>query len=437
MTLALLIFVVTLGLVITRPAGLPIGWTAVAGAGVALAAGVVHPGDVPTVWGIVWDATFTLVGLILISLILDAAGFFEWAALKVARWAGGRGRGLFLALILLTAAVAAVLANDGAVLILTPLVVEILHALRFSPRTMLAFVLATGFVSDAASLPFKISNLTNIVVANYFGLSFADYAQVMVVVNGVAVLASLGVLVVMFHRDVPVRFEPAALAEPGTAIRDRFVFLAGWGVLGGLLLGYLFSHGWGLPTSLITGCGALALALAAGREHVLRRQPKAVIPLWTLVREAPWQVVIFSLGMYLVVFGLRNEGLTAEIARVLEWLAAQGSVAATLGAGFLFGFLSAVMNNLPTVLVGSLAIAEAQLGPPVREAMIYANVVGCNLGPKMTPIGSLATLLWLHVLAQRGIRIGWWAYCRAGLILTLPVLLATLLALAGWLALIR
>ena len=208
-------------------------------------------------------------------------------------------------------------------------------------------------------------------------------------------------------------------------------------MLPALFLGYLFSHALGLPTSFIAGTGAAVLMLAAGREHFLRRQPRAVIPLLTLLREAPWQVVVFSLGMYLVVYGLRNEGLTGLIAQGLQDLAQAGPMIATLGSGLVFGFLSAVMNNLPTVLIGSLAIEEAHLGAPLAEAMIYANVVGCNIGPKFTPIGSLATLLWLHVLAQRGLRIGWLEYCRYGLLLTLPVLVVTLLGLAGWLMFLR
>jgi arsenical pump membrane protein len=430
---AVLIFVATLALVIWQPKGLGIGWSALGGAAIALAAGVVSVPDIPVVWGIVWDATFTLIALILISLVLDAAGFFEWAALHVARWGRGNGHYLFLLIILLGAMVAAFFANDGAVLILTPLVYEMLRALRFKPAAVLAFIMAAGFVSDTTSLPFKISNLVNIVTANYFDISFAEYAGVMVVVNLVSLVATLAMLWLFFRKDLPARFDVAALADPKAAIRDPFVFYAGWIVLPLLLVGYFLSHRWSLPTSAVTGAGAGVLLLAAAREHLLRRQPQAVIPVTTILREAPWQVVVFSLGMYLVVYGLRNQGLTADLARALEWLAGQGYYPATVGAGFLFAGMSTVMNNMPTVMIGSLAIHDAQLAPAIREAMIYANVIGCDLGPKITPIGSLATLLWLHVLSQRGVKIGWGQYFRIGIVLTVPVLLVALLGLAVWL----
>ncbi len=437
MLIAVVIFLLTLVLVIWQPRGLGIGWSALGGAAVALASGVVSLADVPVVWHIVWDATFTFIALIVMSLVLDGAGFFEWAALHVARWGRGYGHYLFVLIILLGAVVAALFANDGGVLILTPLVLELLHALRFRPAAALAFVMATGFVVDAASLPLMISNLTNIIVANYFHISFAEYAVVMVPVNLLALAASLSVLWLYFRHDLPARFDVAVLPDPASAIRDPFVFYTGWVVLPLLLGGYFAAHALGLPVSAVVGTAAGMVVIAAMREHWLPQQPKAVIPVLTLLREAPWQIVLFSLGMYLVVFGLRNQGLTNVLARMLETLAAQGYWTATVGAGFLFAGMSAVMNNLPTVMIASLAIEEAQLAPLMKEAMIYANVIGADLGPKITPLGSLATLLWLHVLARRGMSVGWGQYMRIGVVLTLPVLLVTLLGLAGWLGLLR
>jgi arsenical pump membrane protein len=151
------------------------------------------------------------------------------------------------------------------------------------------------------------------------------------------------------------------------------------------------------------------------------------------LREAPWQIVLFSIGMYLVVYGLGNAGLTGIAAGVLVWLAGQGSFVATVDTGFVVAVLASVMNNMPATLVGALAIDRAAIAPLTQELMIYANVIGNDLGPKFTPIGSLATLLWLQVLAGKGQTISWGQYMKVGLIITPPVLLVTLVALWLWL----
>jgi arsenical pump membrane protein len=427
--LALALFLVTLVFVIWQPRGLGIGWSALAGAAVALATGVIHPGDIPAVWHIVWDATFTFVALIIISLLLDEAGFFHWAALHIARWGGGRGRLLFPLVILLGAAIAAVFANDGAALLLTPIVLAILLRLNFKPTAALAFIVACGFVADSTSLPLVISNLVNIVSANFFDVTFGRYAAVMVPVNLVSLAATLVVLWAYYRRDLPATYPVSELEPPRDAIRDPVVFKAAFPLLGVLLLAYFITAPLGVPVSVVTCAGAAALLGLALRGRV--------IPIRKVLTGAPWQIVLFSLGMYLVVYGLRNAGLTDELAKGLVWLAGHGPWVATIGTGFAAAILSSVMNNMPSVLVGALSIQQApDLAPLTRELMIYANVIGCDLGPKFTPIGSLATLLWLHVLASKGQTITWGQYMKVGLVITPPVLLVTLLALAAWLPLL-
>lgn len=407
---------------IWQPRGLGIGWSATLGAVVALLSGVVHIGDIPVVWQIVWNATAAFIAIIIISLLLDEAGFFEWAALHVARWGGGKGRLLFALIILLGAAVAALFANDGAALILTPIVMAMLLALGFSPAATLAFVMAAGFIADAASLPLVVSNLVNIVSADFFNIGFNDYAAVMVPVNIVAIIASLAVLSIYFRRSIPARYDVNQLKQPNEAIRDVATFRFGWVVLALLLVGFFGLEPLGVPVSAVAAAGALLLLVVAARGHVISTRK--------VIREAPWQIVVFSLGMYLVVYGLRNQGLTEHIARLLDYFAQGGVWGAAFGTGFLTALLSSAMNNMPTVLVGALSIDATNATGVVRDAMIYANVIGSDLGPKVTPIGSLATLLWLHVLARKGMTITWGYYFKVGIVLTVPVLAATLAALA-------
>ncbi|VAU26684.1 Arsenic efflux pump protein [Klebsiella pneumoniae] len=422
MLLAGSIFLLTLVLVIWQPRGLSIGWSASIGAVLALGTGVIHISDIPVVWNIVWNATAAFIAVIIISLLLDESGFFEWAALHVSRWGNGRGRLLFTWIVLLGAAVAALFANDGAALILTLIVIAMLLALGFSQGTTLAFVMAAGFIADTASLPLIVSNLVNIVSADFFDLGFTQYASVMIPVDAAAIAATLIMLHLFFRRDIPATYDVSLLKTPASVIKDAATFRAGWIVLLLLLVGFFVLEPLGIPVSAIAAAGAAVLFIVAKRGHGINTGK--------VLRSAPWQIVIFSLGMYLVVYGLRNAGLTEYLSGVLNLLAEKGLWAATFGTGFLTAFLSSVMNNMPTVLIGALSIDGSTATGVVKEAMIYANVIGCDLGPKITPIGSLATLLWLHVLAQKNITITWGYYFRTGIIMTLPVLFVTLAALA-------
>ena len=419
MFLASSLFIVTLIFVIWQPKGLQIGTTAIIGAVLALLLGVVNFDDVITVTDIVWDATLAFIGIIILSLILDEIGFFEWAALKMARASGGNGNLLFIYILLLGALVAAFFANDGAALILTPILLAKMKHLNMKPLAIFAFLIAGGFIGDSASSPLIISNLTNIVTAGYFDIGFWEYAKNMFLPNLLAIVASLVVLWIYFRKDIPKHLDVENLATPESVIKNKTMFKLSWWFLGLLMIGYFIGDYFNLPVSIFALGGAL-LFLAIANHY------KAVKPMET-IKSAPWQVVWFSIGLYVVVYGLKNAGLTDMVASWIQALQTQGEAIAIIGTGFLAAGLSSIMNNMPTIMVMDIAIG--QVGYVGNEALVYANVLGSNLGPKMTPIGSLATLLWLHVLAQKGVKIGWGEYMKVGLVITPPVLLVALIGL--------
>ncbi len=416
MITAVSLFFVTLIFIIWQPRGLQIGTTAVIGAILALLLGVVSFHDVWTVTSIVWDATLAFIGIILLSMVLDEIGFFEWCAIKMAKLSKGNGQLMFIYSLLLGSFVSALFANDGAALILTPILLAKMKILKLNTKTILSFVLAGGFISDSASLPFVFSNLTNIVTADYFHIGFLDYLSNMIIPYIVSTIVSILVLWLLLRKDIPKKVNLSLLKDENSVLKNKMLFKFSWIFLAILFIGYVVGDSYHIPISIFAlGGGLIFLTIASCM--------KAVKP-WLTIKAAPWQIVWFSIGLYVVVYGLKNAGLTDYLGIIIKDLMTYGENVAIVGVGFISAFLSAFMNNLPTIMV--MDIAAGDVG---HQALAYANIIGANIGPKMTPFGSLATLLWLHVLSQKGVKISFWQYTKFGIIVTLPVLLVVLLSL--------
>ena len=169
---AVAIFAVTLFLMIKRPLGLRLGYAAGIGAAASLLLGTVSLGQAAQSFLNIWDAALAFLGIVALSVTLDAMGFFKWAALRVVKLAGGSGLRLYFYIALLTAAVSILFANDSAVLILTPIVLEIVTCLGIGGKSRLAYLFTAGLIADTAAMPLITSNPINILSADFFKYSF-------------------------------------------------------------------------------------------------------------------------------------------------------------------------------------------------------------------------------------------------------------------------
>lgn len=415
---ALVIFVATMVFILIQPWRVPGAGSAAVGAVVAVLLGRVDGTDVLRILDLTWDAVLTLSGLILLSIALQTNGFFRWAALHVVGWSRGNRRLLFLMLLGLTALVAAVLANDGAVLIMTPLTWELLEVLEIEGRGRFACLFAVGFVCDGASIPLLVSNLTNILFADSFGLGFVEFARGMALPALLALASSILILLVLFWRDLERADASEIVLIPREAIRNRRLFVANWAVLTVLSVAYLGVSLVHLPVALVVLPAGLGLALltVAGK----------LLPLRSLLTEGPWSILLFAVGLFVVVIGLFKGGWFASLQPYLAAWARSGN---TLALGLLIGGLSAVLNNLPAGLIAIFSLKAVAIPPEILPKAVYAAILGTNIGCKLTPIGSLSTLLWLGLLRERGYRIGWGQYLRYSLPLSVGTLLAGLIGL--------
>lgn len=410
------IFAIAMVLIYARPFGLPVWLSAVAGALCALAFGVVSTMDALRVLAMVWDSTLVLVGLIIIAMAFEKIGFFDSLATKIISMCADRGyrinRFKFFAIMMVFGLfLATFLANDGAILILTPLVFALFgkgeKGAVMAP--LVVFLIFFGFLSDFGSNALSISNLTNIISVNIFDISFGEYFGSMIVAQLSAFLAACALFWVVLGRRLPMVLE--------FSLPDRQISKSGFIVCIVLLLslpvGSAVFGAMGVPVSGYI----LIIAVIA---IMMQKSGK-----FELFKRAPFGVVVFSVGLFVMVYGVGKAGGLELLRLGFESIANLDSLASMLGVATLSSVGSAIINNLPMVMLGDLALRE--LG--ADSGLIYAHLLGCNIGSKLTPIGSLATLLWLASLRLYGVRIRILDYFKFSFIFSFGVLLAGVLGL--------
>lgn len=391
---ALSVFVVTLFLMIKRPRGLKLGYAAGIGAVTSLLLGTVSLGEAAQAFVDIWDAALAFIGIVALSVVLDAMGFFKWAALWVVKLAGGSGVRLYFYVSLLTAAVSILFANDSAVLILTPIVLKIISQLKIDSNGRLAYLFSAGLIADTAAMPLITSNPINIVSADFFNYSFVDHVVFMGPVAVATIVSSLLLVYVFFRKKIPKVYDAklVGVLSNGTQSIAPGLLKVSIATLIAIDVGYVLASWSRVPVSLVICSGVLFLLV------VYWLYLHGVVPfggerkgLKVLAKEINWDIVLFMLSIFLVVQGLRNAGVTGLLASAFMATSAFPSVLGVLVPSFVVTVGASFMNNWPMTILGLMAIrqavATAGLSGQALTGLVFSNVIGNNLGPHFSRWG--------------------------------------------------
>ena len=416
-TVSLIVFIAVMSLVVTRPRHISIAIPPIVGAVILIFLRIIAERDILYVISIVWNATITLIAIIFLSLILDEIGFFRYIAIRITLYSRGKVRRLFFLIVALTSLVTGLFSNDGSIVVMTPIMYAILRETGAPRKLYLPFLVSVGFVADATSLPFSISNLVNIISVGFFSIPFLEYAKIMVLPDIVAIASSAAVLYLVFHTTFPVDISLEQLPRPDDVVKDMRLLKVAFITISLMIILYAITGYFLIPISFIAVPGVALFYMYA--------RARTSIPGKRIVHNTPWEIIFFALGLFIVVYALSKNGLVEALSSTLSYFSYLYDPVRMIIDAFIFSFLASIMNNLPSVITVNLTIIHLH-----QNSLVYLNVLANDIGTKFTPIGSLATLLWMNILRQKGEKsITYRYFVKIGIIVTPPVLVLSVLTL--------
>ena len=396
LTLALVALVVVLGFAMVRPRGWPEAAAAVPAAGLLIAVGVISWRGAAAEVGRLLPVVGFLAAVLVLARLCDDEGLFRAAGAAMARPGSGSQRRLFAMVFAIAAATTAILSLDATVVLLTPVVLATARTLRVPARP---HAFATAHLANSASLLLPVSNLTNLLAFGAAGLSFIHFTAVMTLPWLAAVGVEFVLLRGLFARELSVK------PTRDTAPEDIRVPVFALVVLALTLAGFAVTSLFGWSPAWAALAGAIVLGV-----HGLARGRSTVAGIANAL-DVPFLAFVLCLGV--VVAAVMVNGLDRAMRDVLP---AGDTLPALLGIAGVAALLSNVVNNLPAVLV--LLPLVTTSGP----AAVLAVLIGVNVGPTLSYVGSLANLLWRSAV-RRDIPAGFVEFTRIGL-LTAPITLA-------------
>jgi arsenical pump membrane protein len=400
--------------IMTRPFRWNEAAIAVTGAGILLILGLISPADACYTLVRDWNTFLFFLGMMALSALAEAAGLFDWLAAQAARFACKSAALLFLNVFLLGCLISAILSNDATALILTPIVYVLVTKLRLP---VLPYLFACTFIADTASFLLPVSNPINIIILSRFPLDLWTFLRLLFLPSVVVIAINIGVFFLLYRKQLKGTFDIERLPSAQQAVRHKAYFRYTCGVLAAVSIAYVIASAIQLPLSLIALGGTLLLLIGS----IYWKQ----ITLHQMVKRISWSIFGFIGGMFIVVRAIEDTELTSMFGNWLIRLSGGTSFGAVMvgTAGAAIG--TNLINNVPMAVVMISALGGIQYAAPaVRHGFVAATIFGCDLGPNLTTVGSLATVLWLLILRQRDVDVSGLDYFKVGIVVTPLMLLA-------------
>ncbi|MDR7071087.1 arsenic transporter [Fictibacillus barbaricus] len=443
--ISVFVFLMTMLVIFWRPKGINEAWPAAIGAGIILITGVVSFNDVIDVIQKIGGASITIMSTIVMAVILESFGFFHWAATRLAKLAKGSGYRLYWYIQLFCFLMTLLFNNDGSILITTPILILLLRNFRLKPHQKIPYLLTGALIATASSTPIGVSNIVNLIALKIVHMTLYMHTAMMFIP---AMLGLVFMSILMFFlvkQKLPKKlpdltndieqsffrknFHPLKEKVTVTTKKQRTAFMLKIILFVFFIRCSIFAASFlSIPIEIVAVLGSLILLL--WRWYYLRTSP------YDILKKTPWHILIFAFSMYVIIYGLHNSGLTVILLKICKPIVEQGLFQATFLMGGLVSILSNFFNNHPALLIGTITLTELHLDPVNLKTMYLASIIGSDIGSLLLPIGTLASLIWMHILKQHKIKVKWKDYLKVSLIAIPLTLLVTLFLLYHWINLI-
>ncbi|PEL10512.1 arsenic transporter [Bacillus sp. AFS017336] len=438
------VFIMTMAVIFWRPKGIHEAWPATIGAVIILLTGIVSRHDLLDIISKIGGASITIIATIVMAVILESFGFFHWSAARLVTLAKGSSYRLYWYIQLLCFLMTLLFNNDGSILITTPILIILLKNLRLKPHQQIPYLLSGALIATASSAPIGVSNIVNLIglkivhmplymqplmmfVPTMIGLSFMSLMMYFVLKSKFPEVlpASTNDIEESFFIK---NFHPLKTKISVETKRKRTKFMLKILTFVFVMRCLLFVASFiSIPIEFVAVLGSLILLI--WRWYHLRTNPVDIL------KKTPWQILLFAFSMYVIIFGLHNAGLTEFLVKELEPIVNQGLFNATLVMGGLVSLLSNLFNNHPALMIGTISLTEMGLNPVTLKAIYLANIIGSDIGSLLLPIGTLASLIWMHILKENKIKVKWKDYLSVTIIVIPLTTIITLILLFYWIQL--